>query len=227
MLNFVADPEMLKPLFPCGTELIYHSDETFLSVVGFMFLETRVLGLPIPLHRDFEEVNLRFYVRKARLMAGGAGLCLCVNLFRGVQSPLSRETFYGEPYSALPMRHVIEHKGRTSSAEYQWRRTIADWETLAMTARRRAAGSQARSRTRNSSPNITGATPRAAPKASEYQVNIRAGGYWPALTWKFEADVATLYGPRFVETLARRTGLGLHRRGVARRGAHARTSDPS
>ena len=64
MLNFVADPKLLEPLLPDGTELDFHGGRTFLSIVGFLFLDTRVLGLPIPRHRDFEEVNLRFYVRR-------------------------------------------------------------------------------------------------------------------------------------------------------------------
>src|SRR3954464_13005870 len=64
MLNYVADPALLQPLVPAGTELDFHRGETFLSVVGFLFLDTRVLGLPIPFHRNFDEVNLRFYVRR-------------------------------------------------------------------------------------------------------------------------------------------------------------------
>lgn len=55
MLNFVADPALLKPSVPLGTELDFHQGETFVSLVGFRFLRTRMLGLPIPLHRDFEE----------------------------------------------------------------------------------------------------------------------------------------------------------------------------
>jgi len=64
MLNFVVDPAIIAPLVPPGAELDYENGETFVSVVGFLFLDTRLLGLPIPFHRDFEEVNLRFYVRK-------------------------------------------------------------------------------------------------------------------------------------------------------------------
>ena len=64
MLNYVVDPRLIVPLVPPGTEIDFENDETFLSVVGFLFLDTRLLGLPIPLHRDFEEVNLRFYVRR-------------------------------------------------------------------------------------------------------------------------------------------------------------------
>src|SRR5439155_9383088 len=64
MLNYEVDPAVLRPRVPAGTELDAWRGRTFLSVVGFMFLDTRVLGIPIPLHRDFEEVNLRFYVRR-------------------------------------------------------------------------------------------------------------------------------------------------------------------
>ena len=59
MLNYVVDPQLIAPLVPVETEIDFDNGETFLSVVGFLFLDTRVLGLPIPLHRDFEEVNLR------------------------------------------------------------------------------------------------------------------------------------------------------------------------
>src|SRR5215467_8247497 len=64
MLNFVVEPQLVAPFVPPGTEIDFEDGETFLSIVGFLFLDTRLLGLPIPPHRDFEEVNLRFYVRK-------------------------------------------------------------------------------------------------------------------------------------------------------------------
>jgi len=64
MLNFDIDPEALRPLVPAGTELDVWNGRSYVSVVGFLFLDTRVRGLAIPGHRDFEEVNLRFYVRR-------------------------------------------------------------------------------------------------------------------------------------------------------------------
>src|SRR5260370_41526276 len=64
MLNFVVDPKIVAPLVPPGTEIDFENGETFLSVVGFLFLDTHLMGIPVPLHRVFEEVNLRFYVRR-------------------------------------------------------------------------------------------------------------------------------------------------------------------
>ena len=64
MVNYVVDAVVLEPLVPTGTELHLWQGEAFVSVVGFRFLKTKVRGLPIPFHRDFDEVNLRFYVRR-------------------------------------------------------------------------------------------------------------------------------------------------------------------
>jgi uncharacterized protein YqjF (DUF2071 family) len=64
MLNYQVDPAILRPFVPRGVELDTWDNRHYVSVVGFLFLKTRVLGLAIPFHRDFEEINLRFYVRR-------------------------------------------------------------------------------------------------------------------------------------------------------------------
>ncbi len=65
MLNYEVDRRALAPLVPAGTALDLWRGHALVSVVGFRFLDTRVLGVPVPLHRDFDEVNLRFYVRSS------------------------------------------------------------------------------------------------------------------------------------------------------------------
>jgi uncharacterized protein YqjF (DUF2071 family) len=64
MLNYEIDPIILAPLVPANTELDFYNGKTYVSLVGFLFQNTRVAGIPIPFHRNFEEVNLRFYVRR-------------------------------------------------------------------------------------------------------------------------------------------------------------------
>src|SRR4051812_5676689 len=63
MLNYPVDPAVLQTHLPAGTELDFWNGQTYVSVVGFQFQGARVLGVPVPFHRHFEEVNLRFYVR--------------------------------------------------------------------------------------------------------------------------------------------------------------------
>src|SRR5688500_18076397 len=64
MANFRVDPSVVEPWVPRGTTLDVIDGHTYLSIVGFLFRETRVLGLSVPFHRNFEEVNLRLYVRR-------------------------------------------------------------------------------------------------------------------------------------------------------------------
>lgn len=98
-----------------------------------MFLKTRVIGLPIPRHRNFEEVNLRFYVRKQSPDGWRRGVVFVRELVPRRAIAWVARVVYGEPYLALPMRHAIAHDADRLSVEYQWRRSGA-WETLAMNA---------------------------------------------------------------------------------------------
>src|ERR1700694_3321752 len=200
MLNFVADPKILQPLLPSETELDFHEGQTFLSVVGFLFLDTRVVGLPIPLHRDFEEVNLRFYVRRKSGDEWRRGVVFVRELVPRPAIAIVARTFSGEPYSALPMRHSLEHKDGRVFAEYQWRRGKR-WETLAMTATGEPHGAAQGSHEEFITEHYWGYTARRS-GSSEYRVEHPRWRLWTAQTTKFEADVATLYGPQFVEALA-------------------------
>ena len=64
MLNYELEPAILRRFVPRGTELDSWNRKTFVSMVGFLFLNTRVMGIPILFHENFEEINLRVYVRR-------------------------------------------------------------------------------------------------------------------------------------------------------------------
>ena len=199
MLNFVVDPKLLQPFVPCGTELDYDNDKTFLSVVGFLFLDTRLLGLPIPLHRDFEEVNLRFYVRKKSADTWRRGVVFVRELVPKRAIAIVARTFYGEPYLALPMKHEIEHVDLNLKVEYSWRRG-RKWESLKMSGHGEpqtiAAGSHAEFITEH----YWGYT-SVRSGCSEYRVQHPRWKIWNAMSFEFSGDVPALYGERFVETV--------------------------
>lgn len=201
MLNFTADPAVLQPLVPAGTELDFYGGETFVSVVGFLFLDTRVLGFSIPFHRNFEEVNLRFYVRRDRPDGARRGVAFVRELVPRAAIAVVARAFYDEPYSALPMRHKISHGAETLAVEYQWRRAGA-WETLAMTASGEPQEAAPGSHEEFITEHYWGYTARCGQTSSEYQVEHPRWRLWPAETQRFEADVATLYGSQFCEMLS-------------------------
>ena len=107
MLNFEIEPSVPRPHVPSGTELDSWNGKTFVSVVGFMFLKTRVLGLPIPFHQNFEEVNLRFYVRFKSSEGWRRGVVFIKELVPRRAIATVARVVYNENYEALPMRHAL------------------------------------------------------------------------------------------------------------------------
>ena len=200
MLNFVVDPAIVAPLVPPGTELDFENGETFVSVVGFLFLDTRVLGLPIPLHRDFEEMNLRFYVRKKSADTWRRGVVFVREFVPKRAIALIARSFYGEPYLALPMRHEIEHVDLRLNVEYSWRRG-SKWESLQMSATGEPQIIPAGSHADFITEHYWGYT-CVRDGCSEYRVEHPRWKIWNAETFELRADVASLYGEQFAETLS-------------------------
>ena len=62
--NYPVPPEVLSSYLPAGTELDTWMGHPYVSLIGFVFQDVRLLGLRVPFHVNFEEVNLRFYVRR-------------------------------------------------------------------------------------------------------------------------------------------------------------------
>ena len=116
MLNYEIDPAVLRPLVPSGTELDAWNGRTFVSVVGFRFLDTRVRGIAIPRHRDFEELNLRFYVRRRAEEVWRRGVVFVKEIVPRRAIAWLARAVYNENYYALPMRHAVT----IATAEYGW-----------------------------------------------------------------------------------------------------------
>ena len=125
MLNYDIDPSVLAPFVPGGTELDTFGGRTIVSIVGFLFLDTRVFGFPIPFHRNFEEVNLRFYVRRRTGDGWRRAVVFIKEIVPRFAIAATARAVYGEKYVAVPMGHHLQL--RTDSGEplrdvaYTWR----------------------------------------------------------------------------------------------------------
>jgi uncharacterized protein len=117
MVNYVLDPAALVPLVPAGTELDLWQGRACVSVVGFRFLRTRVLGIPVPFHRDFDEVNLRFYVRRRVNGEWRKGVAFIKEIVPRRAIAFVARTLYNENYVRMPMRSSVTVPGPVS---YEW-----------------------------------------------------------------------------------------------------------
>ena len=116
MANYEVAPSVLKDLLPEYTKLDFHDGKCFVSLVAFMFLETRVLGVPVPFHVNFEEVNLRFYVVRETEVRRGVVFVKEIVPRRAIAAVA--RIFYGEPYEAWK----ISHTKAKNELSYAWRK---------------------------------------------------------------------------------------------------------
>lgn len=121
MLNWAVPAETLEPYLPAGTELDFDQGECYISLVGFMFLNTRVMGVKIPSHVNFEEINLRFYVkRKASDTEIRRGVVFIRELVPKPAIAWIARVIYAEKY----YRRAMQHRwldGQAGSTAYSWK----------------------------------------------------------------------------------------------------------
>ena len=205
MLNFEVPPALLRPLVPAGTELDTGAGVTLASLVGFRFLDTRVLGIAFPGHRDFDEVNLRFYVRRqAEDGAWRRAVVFVRELVPRRAIATVARWVYHEPYSAVPMRHELEVAGATEGAParvaYAWR-LGGRWHRLEVRTYGvpllPAPGSEAAFITEH----YWGYTRRRDGGTAEYRVAHVPWRVWPAADTSLDGDMAHVYGAGFAECL--------------------------
>lgn len=122
LLNYEIDPNLLRQHLPYGTELDLWQDKCYISVVGFMFVDTRVLGLKIPYHINFEEVNLRFYVKRIVGEDVRRGVVFIKEIVPKSAITFVANNLYKENYETLPMRHQWTEDEGNLSVEYAWKK---------------------------------------------------------------------------------------------------------
>ncbi|HEX6628067.1 MAG TPA: DUF2071 domain-containing protein [Gemmatimonadaceae bacterium] len=119
MLNFEVDPAILASLVPTGTLLDDDAGRHYVSLIGFLFLDTHIFGLPAIFHENFEEVNLRFYVRRELAQQSRRGVVFIREI---VSLPLVTEIAkltYNEPYTTAPTKHsLVRTNDALQSVEY-------------------------------------------------------------------------------------------------------------
>jgi uncharacterized protein YqjF (DUF2071 family) len=193
MLNFEVDPDILRNRVPHGTEVDSFQGKTFVSLVGFQFLRTKLFGiLPVPFHTDFEEVNLRFYVRRRERDEAQRGVVFIREIVpkRGV-AQLAR-LIYGENYSCCPMRHDVSANGARRTAEYQWELN-GNWCTLHAEAAGDAAIPKEESVEQFITEHYWGYVSRRG-GSLEYRVSHERWRVWACTTGSFEGNSDMLYG---------------------------------
>jgi uncharacterized protein len=197
MAQYVVAPEILEPYLPAGTELDFYQDRCFVSLVGFLFDNVRVKGVRIPFHSRFEEVNLRFYVKRKEPDGKVKRGVVFIREFvpRRAIAVLARRV-YQEPYHVQKMSRSMRHVGNSLDVRYSWH-DRNKWQTLSVEALNLPRAIEPGSEEEFVTDHYWGYTKRPKGDTSEYEVQHPSWKLYPVNRQRIYVDFGWVYGEAF------------------------------
>ena len=203
MLNYAIEPSTLAPLVPAGTELDTWNGTHYISLVGFLFADTRVSGYAIPFHRNFEEVNLRFYVRRKSSDGWKRGVVFIKEIVPRSMIALVARYVYNEPYIGLSMSHQIETRADGLHAvQYNWR-FDGRQNSLSVIVREGLQQLRAGSEAEFITEHFWGYNRQRDGSTLEYQVEHPRWRYYDVSEASLQCEVGGLYGSQYQASMSR------------------------
>jgi uncharacterized protein YqjF (DUF2071 family) len=195
MANYLIDPEILKKYVPPHTELDFYKDQCYVSLIGFMFMNTRVKGIKIPFHVNFEEVNLRFYVRYKEGNEWRRGAVFISEVVSKPMISLVANTLFNEHYKTLKTKHSWEIGTESLQISYEWKKK--QWYKFALTADKFSNPFKLGSEEEFITEHYWGYTSAGTLKTSEYGVEHPSWEIYKVNKYDIEVDFEDMYGKDF------------------------------
>lgn len=202
MLNYEIEPSLLYPYLPKGTELDFFNSTCYISLVGFMFLDTRVKGISFPYHKNFEEVNLRFYVRYKENECWKRGVVFIREIVPKRMVRFVANTFYGERYFYLPMKNLLHANLDSLEIKYEWL-FKKQWNYIQAVIEKTSTAAIANSEEEFITEHYFGYTKLTDASTSEYEAVHPKWQIHKVLSYDLFCDAENLYGKKFKEYLAK------------------------
>ena len=195
MTNYVVDASILRNFVPNKTEIDIWNNRCYVSLVGFMFLNTKLKGIKIPFHSNFEEVNLRFYVRYKDHNEWKRGVVFIKEIVPKAALTFVANTIYGEKYETMPMDHTWDFSGNELKVGYSWRknRTHRLYVLAATAVTEMIPGSEEEFITEH----FWGYTKINDRATSEYQVEHPRWKIYSVINYHIDVDFGLIYGNEF------------------------------
>ncbi len=197
MANYVVDAKLLQPYLPYKTELDVYDDKVLVSLVGFMFLNTRMLGMKIPFHVNFEEVNLRFYVRYNEDGNWKRGTVFIKEIVPKAAIGFVANNLYNEKYSTMPMKNFFTKKEDEIHLGYGWKYR-QKWNRLEATIEHTPIPMISGSEEAFIAEHYWGYSKYKEQVTFEYEVRHPQWNIFPVKDWLIDCDFGALYGNDFL-----------------------------
>lgn len=191
--NFEIAPERLSPYLPAGTEIDTWENKCYVSLVGFMFINTRLLGIPIPFHTHFEEVNLRFYVKRFEDQSWKRGVVFIKEIVPKPALSLVANTLYREHYETMPMTHRWSETETHREVTYRWKKK-GMWHSFQIHASKTPQPMAPGSKTEFITEHYWGYAKAGKAKTVEYEVTHPRWEAYEVTGFNIDVDFGAVYG---------------------------------
>jgi len=224
MANYVVPKELLLPYVPYKTELDLFGGNVYVSLVGFKFLNTKVLGLSIPRHVNFEEVNLLFYIRQNDHGTWKKGVVFIKEIVPKRAVSFIANNIYGEKYSTMKMKHFHNDHGGSFEAGYEWQFKNR-WNTISAVTDKRSKKIVPNSCESFFADHYWGYSKYSDTKTYEYHVEHPVWETLKVVSHSVDCDFGSLYGDEFSFLNNEKPASVLMTKGSEIRVNHKRTLD--
>jgi uncharacterized protein YqjF (DUF2071 family) len=198
MLNYEVDAAVLQPHLPPYTTLDLYNGKALVSVVGFLFNDTKVLGVSWPWHTNFEEVNLRFYVRYFDGKNWKRGTVFISEIVPKTAIATAANLLYNEHYSTAKMFHRIQEQNYQLLVVYHWKKRNQQWNCITVQAGTDLQEIETGSEAEFILEHYYGYNGLNKNTTIEYAVEHPRWQVYPVTSYLLQADIANLYGTSFV-----------------------------
>jgi uncharacterized protein len=195
IINYPIDKSILQKHLPNKTELDIWNDTCYVSLVGFMFKNTKLKGVKVPFHVDFEEVNLRFYVRYNDQGNWKRGVVFIKEIVPKPTLTFVANTLYKENYTTMPMKHSWIHNDDHLAVTYKWKKK--QWNAVEVIADKTSFLVEKDSEEEFITEHYWGYTKISDTQTSEYQVEHPRWEVYPTKEYKINVDFEDVYGKEF------------------------------
>ena len=195
-INYEINPKLLQKYVPKGTEIDLWNGKCYISLIGFMFEDVKILGVKIPFHVNFEEVNLRFYVKRFEDGKWKRGVVFVKEIVPKHAISFVANSLYNEQYQTLPMRHERASEDDTLLFKYEWKKNL-NWNSITVKTEKKLIPIEENSEAEFISEHYYGYTISPRKKTVEYEVKHPRWHQYKVIDYAVNVDFDMVYGKEF------------------------------
>lgn len=196
MANYIIDKSLLSKYLPKYPELDIWNNKCFVSLVGFMFLDTKLVGIKFPFHINFEEVNLRFYVTYNDGINIKRGVSFVKEIVPKFAISSIANILFNEKYVTMKMKNKLEINNNNLSVDYLWKYN-SNWNKIGVECENQKYELESNSLEEFISEHYWGYTKYNNDITIEYEVQHPKWKYYKVNNFEINVNFCELYGKEF------------------------------